>query len=86
MFKLWFMIECGKNYKNKFISYLKLICNYILPTLLVCSMSSNSGFIFRTKVHFELFIISNLIIIAITHYMLQKLFFSKLESDVIIKC
>lgn len=85
MLKLWFMIEYRKDYKNKLVSYFKFICNFILPTLLGYIISINSDLVFSPKVHMEFVIISNLIIIAITHYILQKLFFSKLESDVIIK-
>lgn len=88
MFKLWFMIEYGKNKKgdkDKLSNLLKFLKGYILPSLIFTLVLMNFESILGAKVQLEIFIVANFKIMCLTHFMIQKLFFGKLEKDVIIK-
>lgn len=86
MVKLWLMLELG-NYKNRVKGYLGIIGIYILPTLLIALLEyfKSPSLILSSKGIIVSLVISNLAIISITHYLIHKFFFKKLENDVLIK-
>lgn len=90
MFKLWFILEYRKNrksYKGNINGFLKLLFIYVLPNLIAVLL----GYIqllnlslLTSKSTILLLVSSNITIITITHYMIHKYFFNKLENDEII--